>query len=499
MADPRLAQIMASQPSTESTLTSGLEACLANFTAKVVALAGECRAAALAVADNLIRGLDQKTPELPDKVMPTMESFVEKQWQEREKGLKFDIQQLWQEVLRSEEEDSMETSPNANHRANNAQRYDSDASSRSSSNNILNIRIVECRYMSKISHPLRPPLLGASCIIFETCSSLSARIAIDEIVLNDMPSLYFVLSMSPIKERQYLMNAVNISSGSGLTLRTEIGTNTRDAIGLHNDVRIIVTRDNSIVLFTFADAMVLKDGNQIGQINIKCKYRNASADPISGRYYQELNDDIYIPDTEGKLWRISWPDIIARRYTSHTVVDNNVEDFYMHEHGNAILKTTGIIALSGGQSIKMQDFDSSAKWSTVIRSANRWLACGDKKTSTSTIVSIDDQGVIKSSISVPTKAVGGGRAFIQHLKTAIVKGDQAIILAIDISTRCHLISMTASGRLNLIESMPSIWRPDIEYPDDKYKVITTITHSDIEGQYVVAGYSWIRKLTVRLN
>ena len=88
MADPRLAKVMTSHPSTESTLVSGLGACLDDFTAKVAALAQECREAARVVADSLIRGLDQidgRLPELASKVMAAMESFVDKQWHERER------------------------------------------------------------------------------------------------------------------------------------------------------------------------------------------------------------------------------------------------------------------------------------------------------------------------------------------------------------------------------------------------------------------------------
>ena len=116
----------------------------------------------------------------------------------------------------------------------------------------------------------------------------------------------------------------------------------------------------------------------------------------------------------------------------------------------------------------------------------------------STIASIDDRGLVISSMSIRTTDVGG-YAYIRHIKTAIVTGDRAIILAMELSACCHLISMTASGHLNLIESMPSIRRPDVEYHHDCYKVIYSMTESDVEGQYIVAGYSWIRKLTVRLN
>ena len=58
MADPGLTRAMASQPSAESALVSGLGSCLADFAAKMAVVVGECRAAARVVVGNVIRGLD---------------------------------------------------------------------------------------------------------------------------------------------------------------------------------------------------------------------------------------------------------------------------------------------------------------------------------------------------------------------------------------------------------------------------------------------------------
>ena len=219
---------------------------------------------------------------------------------------------------------------------------------------------------------------------------------------------------------------------------------------------------------------------------------------VGDRWCQQLDDDIYVIDDKDTLTRISWHDVIARRYDIIAVVDSQVEDFCVHGHGNAILKTTGTLVMTGGQTVDMQAVDTGVKWSTVIKAADRWLVCGDKTDMTSTIASLDDRGVVISHVSIRTKAVEG-QACIKYLKTAIVRHHRAIILAIDVDACCHLISMTASGRLHTLDSMPSIRRPDVEYPGDDYKLITSMTETDTEGQYIVAGYMWIRKLTVRLN
>ena len=203
----------------------------------------------------MICGLDQKTPELADKVMPAMESFVEKQWQEREKGLKIEIQQLKLEVLRTQEEDSMETSPQLNYRVQRAQTYDSDASSKSSSDDASHITIVECRYVSKISYPIRPPLFDSlsPCMAVDTWqTSLSASMAISDIVLNIMPRTYTINSMAQVRDNHYVMSTSHDDSSS--------------IYGID-----IVTRDVNVVTAYIGGVNIVTRGNIVVTLNYKLK------------------------------------------------------------------------------------------------------------------------------------------------------------------------------------------------------------------------------------
>ena len=301
--------------------------------------------------------------------------------------------------------------------------------------------------------------------------------------------------MAHIRYSRYVMLMYDCDAHTSAIYDADIETLDIAKIGEHGIVVNIV-----VVFKCYAIATVLHNQVDAGQIDVKCKYVHSSRCLARDRYCQQLDDDIYVVDDDYKLWRVSWHDVKARRYEAKCLIDDDVEDFYMHEHGNAILKTTGIIALSWGQSTtNMLDVDGDAKWSAVIRSANRWISCGDKNDDRmSTIASIDDRGVVISSMSIGTIMVNG-YSFIKYLKTAIVIGNQVIILAMEHSACCHLISMTASGHLHMLESMPSICRPDVKYPSDMCKVIDSMTESDVEGQYIVAGYMWIRKLTLKLN
>ena len=361
-----------------------------------------------------------------------------------------------------------------------AQSYEINASSRPPADDTPDV--VECMFMSKISYPLRPPLINSSMAI-DTCSTLSACLAVEDITLYGLPYEYHIRSMRHARDSRYMINVRDWDSTKYGMYAVDIDTREINHIGMHGDSCKIVTRDDIVVVFKHNGNAIVLDGHiDAGQIDLECKFHNASGHWVSDRYCQDLNDNIYVVDRYHNLWRISWHDVKARRYDAKCVFSKSVEDFYMHEHGNAILKTTGIIVLSGGQFINMWDIDGYAEWSAVIRSANRWITCGDRKAEDrmSTIVSIDDQGVIKSSTSIRTTAVDG-KAFIRYLKTVIETGNQAIILAIELSACCHLISMTASGRLYLIESMPSIRRPDVEYPSDWCKVIFSMAESDTQG------------------
>ena len=231
-----------------------------------------------------------------------------------------------------------------------------------------------------MSYGLRPPLIDA-CMAIDMYETLSASMAIDDVVLNNMPDYYWMRSMAHVRDSRYVMNVCDWSRTSHYaTYATDIGKLDIDTIGRYGEARNIVTQDDIVVMFIEDGNAIVLDGRiDAGQIDIECKYRHTCREFISDRYCQQLDDGIYVVDTSRKLWRVSWHDVKARRYDAKCLIDDDVEDFYMHEHGNAILKTTGIIALSGGQSINMQDVDGDVKWSAVIRSANRWIAYGDKK------------------------------------------------------------------------------------------------------------------------
>ena len=193
-------------------------------------------------------------------------------------------------------------------------------------------------------------------------TSLSACVAVEEIVLNNMPARYMVTSMSQIHDSRYVMRMYDCDAKTNTTYDADIDTHDIAKIDDYGDVQCIITRDDIAVVFKrYAIATVLHNRGDAGHIDVKFKYRHASGCHKRDRYCQQTDDDIYAVDTSNKLWRVWWHDVKARRYDVKCLIDDDVEDFYMHEHGNAILKTTGIIALSGGQSTNMQEIDGVAK------------------------------------------------------------------------------------------------------------------------------------------
>ena len=497
---------IASHPLAKSVLLGELMFCLDTFTAKLAVLAAECRVAVLAVGGSVRVQLNQMDPrqhELANKLPQIEEPFKGEIWEEREKALKADMDQWFKKIMWLPDQDLDGSTNQLIQPVNQSQSHDSDASIQDLIDDTSDINVVECRYMSAkpVVYPIRPPLHDVSlsaCVAVDICSSLSACVAVTDIVLNDMPDRYRLTSMAHVSDSRYVMGKFDEDSEVHFTYRLDIDTHKIYGIDEKCYATNIVTRDDILVVFSYHHTEVIYDQSDYGQIEIRCKKQNASRKYISDRWCQQFKDDIYVIDDSDSLYRISWHDVKAHRFDSKCLIDDSVEDFYMHEHGNAILKTTGIIALKNSQTVNMKNIDYRAEWSTVIRSANRWIACGDRKDSISTIASIDDRGVVISTLSICTTAVEED-ALIQYLKTAIVKRHLSIILAIENSARCHLISMTASGHLHMLQSMPSLCRPDIEYPDDSYKAINTMTESDVQGQYIVSGYLWIKKLTVSLT
>ena len=194
---------------------------------------------------------------------------------------------------------------------------------------------------------------------------------VEDIVIADFPGSYVVESMTHSRESRYLMRVRDRREQTNSICIVDIKTRGIFNIGKFGYAVNIVTRGDTIVLFIVKKAIVLENRTLTCQIDIKCKHKHASGWSITDRYCQQLKDDIYAIDDIGKLWRISWLTVITKKYHATVLIDDNVEDFYMHEHGNAILKTTGIMVLNGGPSINLQDIDSRAKWSAVIWSTHK--------------------------------------------------------------------------------------------------------------------------------
>ena len=140
------------------------------------------------------------------------------------------------------------------------------------------------------------------------------------------------------------------------TYDTDIDTSAIASLGRHDRVVIVVSRDDIIDVFIHGNkAVVIVDRMPAGHIDVKCRSRYVSGLYVGDRWRQQINDDIYVIDSQDRLQRISWHDVKARRYFTHVVVDSGVEDFYIHDQGNDILMTTGTLVLNDGRSVNMQD------------------------------------------------------------------------------------------------------------------------------------------------
>ena len=101
------------------------------------------------------------------------------------------------------------------------------------------LELDELRFVSvNPVHPIRPPLRASrllSCMaieIYET--TLLERIGITDIVLNGMPSKYYVESMTHICDSRYVMNTYDRNDEKHTTYDTDIMTSNIACIGEHD-------------------------------------------------------------------------------------------------------------------------------------------------------------------------------------------------------------------------------------------------------------------------
>ena len=200
------------------------------------------------------------------------------------------------------------------------------------------------------------------------------------------------------------------------------------------------------------------------------------------------------------LATLKWSDLRYRNYTAMQVIDNNVLDLSMSKDGVGLLFIHDKLKLPSGMSFDLKEVNDKAEWTNLDRVAKHWIATGNVN-DTAIFASVGLRGYLKSSLNIRLTSNSYETKKPPHIyciRTAFERRGKAVILAIERDGICHLIGMTSRGKLSIIERLSNITDGQ-NYPHPNYKVILSEVQSGREGEFILGGYCWIKKLTLKLK
>ena len=210
-------------------------------------------------------------------------------------------------------------------------------------------------------------------------------------------------------------------------------------------------------------------------------------------------------DKYADLYRIDWQDITDGKYCK-TLVKSKVKRFYVDKGlGLATVNIDGTLNLAIEAEVDLRvNVDSKAEWTILTCIAKFWIVSGDRDIEGMAImVSISKKGDIRSIFKLKLTSNGYKNrqnleyAGIYSLHQAYVRGRRGIMLAIERDGCCHLISV-AYGRLSKLQSIDSIVNVDV-VKDEWYRVVMSVTATGTEGEFIIGGIYWTKRITLRLK
>ena len=331
--------------------------------------------------------------------------------------------------------------------------------------------------------------------------------AIVDLVFDGLPVNYFNLSMTRMQGSRYLMHAYNHGTCNYESYCVDIRTLKAKKLDLakSNFIRCFVEGEYMLVIRWDDNIAILKDLHEIGQIHFRGMYEYCKNNEIiSGRYEQQVDQTIYAMGSDRCLYRIQWQDIKDGKY-SKTRVKSGVNHFYADRRlGLATVNMNGTLSLPAGAEVDLRKkVDSKAEWTIVTCIAKSWVVSGHLDLDGHAIMArISKQGNVRSTLKLKLTSNGymdydsmeyGG---IFTLHQAYVRGRRGIMLAIERDGCCHIISV-AHGRLSKLQSTDSLVNVDVN-EDEKQRIVTSVTATDIEGEFIAGGIRWTKRITLKL-
>ena len=141
----------------------------------------------------------------------------------------------------------------------------------------------------------------------------------------------------------------------------------------------------------------------------------------------------------------------------------------------------------------MSDIKSKAchRHLTTIGIVGRHAVCSATVTDDTAVIQVYDMnGVFESSVMIKvTKSKKQGNDGICWIKSAGVTHGHAAFIAVERHRFVHLVDIDSHGKLSVTSR--------VEMPKSTYP-IWCVSEYDIEGQFIVGGYQWIKKISVKM-
>ena len=229
---------------------------------------------------------------------------------------------------------------------------------------------------------------------------------------------------------------------------------------------------------------------------------------INDRWCQQRGDDLFVVDIYDNLYSIKWSDIEQDIYDEVTLVSHNVEDFYAAKHGVGVITTDMHLILPGRTPISLaiclgthnqksnevRDSHSKSDWSILVHSGGHWIAGGNLH-GNEMLASFGRGSRPVSILSISSSY----RTKLHNIINCFERRNRSVIMAQEREGCCHLISKCSRGRLTLLQSIASLVDDTVDYPDLNHKIKSTIWCTENEGEMLIAGYMWMKRLCLKLK
>ena len=208
---------------------------------------------------------------------------------------------------------------------------------------------------------------------------------------------------------------------------------------------------------------------------------------------QEANNGIYILNSNSILCYVRWSDIIDGEYYTKTLIDTDVESFFVAKNGVGIIYKNRKVAVPRMQMIDMNQLSKNAIWRIIVSVGGHWIVSGD----------LDGQAII-ASISTRTRVMNSltisrsssessyARIAMHSIKPLFIRRRRSVILACEHDGSLHVISVGYRSDIAVIKSIRSV------VPQNVHNMLYTAMATDREGHVILTGSSWCKKVIFKI-